>query len=141
MAGITKKTAHKQSMKNVASRKIHRDGRITAKKESRSADAGTKRQHRWHPGTVALREVRRYQNSTELLIQRAPFRRLVREIVTNLKDSMRMSNSALEAIQDSAENYIVGVLTDANLCTIHAKRVTLFPKDLSLAMRLRGEHA
>lgn len=141
MAGITKKVAVRRQGKNVASRKIHKEGRITAKQEGQGRSPAEKRQHRWRPGTVALREVRRFQKSTELLIQRAPFRRLVREIMSSLKDGMRVRSSALEAIQDASENYIVGVLNDANLCTIHAKRVTLFPKDLSLALRLRGEHA
>lgn len=125
-----------QPSKKVASRKIQREGRITAKKES---SEGLRKVRRWHPGTVALREVRKYQNSTDLLIARAPFRRLVREICMNLKDSIRIQSSALDAIQEATESYITGVLTDANLCTIHAKRVTLFSKDLHLALRLRGE--
>jgi histone H3 len=145
MAGITKSAVvAKRPSKNVASRKSHKASRAIAKKEARSPRAsasGTKRQHRWRPGTVALREVRKYQSTTDMLIQRAPFRRLVREIVTTFKDTIRMSSSALEAIQEATESYIVSVLGDANLCTIHAKRVTLFPKDLQLAMRLRGERA
>ncbi|CCW71552.1 unnamed protein product [Phytomonas sp. Hart1] len=141
MAGITKAVLSKHPSKSVASRRIHKEGRITAKKESKSITSGTKRQHRWRPGTVALREVRRYQASTDFLISRAPFRRLVREIVANLKDSVRMRSSALEAVQEATESYIVNLLNDANLCTIHAKRVTLFPKDLQLALRLRGDRA
>lgn len=145
MAGITKSAVvAKRPSKNVASRKAHKVSRATAKREAKSSHAssnGAKRQHRWRPGTVALREVRKYQNSTSMLIQRAPFRRLVREIVTTFKDTIRMSSSALEAIQEATESYVVNVLGDANLCTIHAKRVTLFPKDLQLAMRLRGERA
>lgn len=123
--------------KKVANRQLHRTARAAAKKESQS-DA-TKKTRRWHPGTVALREVRKYQNSTDLLIARAPFRRLVREIIMNLKDSIRMRSSALDALQEATEAYVTSVLGDANLCTIHAKRVTLFPKDLQLALRLRGE--
>lgn len=133
----TKSAVTPKPSKAVASRKIQRQGRITAKKES--ADDSSKKVRRWHPGTVALREVRKYQNSTDLLIPRAPFRRLVREIVVNLKDTIRVQRSALDALQEASESYIIGVLNDANLCTIHAKRVTLFPKDLHLAMRLRGE--
>ncbi|KPA82691.1 putative histone H3 variant [Leptomonas pyrrhocoris] len=143
MAGITRAAVvAKRPSKNVASRKMHKASRATAKKEAKSPRAsanGAKRQHRWRPGTVALREVRKYQHSTDALIQRAPFRRLVREIVTTFKDTIRMSSSALEAIQEATESYVVNVLGDANLCTIHAKRVTLFPKDLQLALRLRGD--
>lgn len=131
------KVSSKKPSKQVASRKIHREGRVTAKKEA-SSSLSTK-SRRWHPGTVALREVRRYQNSTDLLIPRAPFRRLVREVMLNMKDSIRIRSSALDAMQEATESYITSVLSDANLCTIHARRVTLFPKDLQLALRLRGE--
>lgn len=145
MAGITKaKVVTKRPSKSVASRKMHKVSRAAAKKEAKttpplSGGKGTKRRQRWRPGTVALREVRKYQTSTDFLIARAPFRRLVRETVSTLKDTIRMRSTALEAIQDATESYIVSVLNDANLCTIHAKRVTLFPKDLQLALRLRGD--
>lgn len=136
MANAKTSLVPKKPSKKVASRKIQKEGRISAKKESID---GARKVRRWHPGTVALREVRKYQNSTEMLIPRAPFRRLVREIVLNLKDSIRIRSSALDALQEATEAYITSVLGDANLCTIHAKRVTLFPKDLQLALRLRGE--
>lgn len=145
MAGATKSAlVAKRPSKSVASRKSTKASRAIAKKESKAphtSQGGAKRQHRWRPGTVALREVRKYQHTTELLIARAPFRRLVKEIVETFKDTMRMRSSALEAIHEATEAYIVGVLGDANLCTIHAKRVTLYPKDLQLAMRLRGDRA
>ncbi|KAG5507036.1 hypothetical protein JKF63_05782 [Porcisia hertigi] len=145
MSGISKSAvAVKRPSKSVGSRKLHKASRAIAKKESKSKSAsgtGTKRQHRWRPGTVALREVRKYQRSTDLLIACAPFRRLVKEVMSTFKDTMRMRSSALQALQDATESYIVGVLGDANLCTIHAKRVTLYPKDLQLAMRLRGERS
>lgn len=129
--------AHKPA-KKVASRKTQRMGRLTAKVTS-SPSSDTRKVRRWRPGTVALREVRKYQQSTDFLIPRAPFRRLVKEIVLNVKDSIRVSTSAVDALQEATEAYITGVLGDANLCTIHAKRVTLFPKDLDLALRLRGD--
>lgn len=127
-----------QPRKNLASRKIHTEGRIVAKKESASNDA-LKKKFRWRPGTVVLREVRRYQNSTDFLIAKAPFRRLVREIVSNLKESFRMSPTCVEALQESTELYVTSVLADANLCTLHANRVTIYPKDIQLALKLRGE--
>ncbi|KAK7195672.1 histone H3 variant [Novymonas esmeraldas] len=145
MAGLTKSAVvAKRPSKSVASRKANKASRAIAKKESkasRASSTGAKRQHRWRPGTVALREVRKYQHSTDMLIARAPFRRLVKEIVSTVKDTIRMRSSAVEAIQVATEGYIVNVLGDANLCTIHAKRVTLYPKDLQLALRLRGDRA
>uniref|UniRef100_A0A3P8U9L3 Core Histone H2A/H2B/H3 domain-containing protein n=1 Tax=Amphiprion percula TaxID=161767 RepID=A0A3P8U9L3_AMPPE len=78
----------------------------------------------------ALREVRRYQKSTELLIRKPPFQRLVREI-----------SSAVMPLQEVSEAYLVGLFEDTDLCAIHAKRVTIMPKDIQLARRIRGERA
>ncbi|CAG9572750.1 putative histone H3 variant [Leishmania major strain Friedlin] len=142
MAGITKAAVvASHPKKNVASRKMNKKSRSIAKKEAKAmrADSAGAKSRRWRPGTVALREVRKYQRSTELLIARTPFRRLVKEIMSTFKDTMHMRHSALEAMQDATESYLVSLLCDANLCTIHAKRVTLYPKDLQLALRLRGE--
>ena len=102
---------------------------------------GTLRKHRYRPGTVALREIRRYQKSTELLTRRLPFQRLVREIAQDFKMDMRFQSSAIAALQEASEAYLVGLFEDTNLCAIHAKRVTIFPKDLQLARRIRGERA
>mmetsp|Transcript_36204 Transcript_36204/g.89221 ORF Transcript_36204/g.89221 Transcript_36204/m.89221 type:complete len:164 (+) Transcript_36204:300-791(+) len=90
-------------------------------------------------GTVALREIRRFQKTTELLIRKAPFSRLVREIAQDLNTSVcRFQNVALEALQEACEAYIVNLFEDTNLCAIHAKRVTVMPKDMQLARRIRG---
>lgn len=97
--------------------------------------------HRYRPGTVALREIRRYQKSTELLIRKLPFQRLVREIAQDFKSDLRFQGSAVLAMQESAEAYLVGLFEDTNLCAIHAKRVTIMPKDIQLARRIRGERA
>lgn len=102
---------------------------------------GARKPHRYRPGTVALREIRRYQKSTELLIRKAPFQRLVREIAQNYKSDLRFQTSAIEAMQESCEAYLIGVFEDTNLCALHAKRVTIFPKDIQLARRIRGERA
>jgi histone H3 len=104
-----------------------------------SATTGVKRAHRWRPGTVALREIRRYQKSTELLIQKAPFQRLVRELATLQKEGLRFQSSAVQAIQEATESYVISLLADTNLCAIHTRRVTIQPKDVQLALRLRGE--
>lgn len=101
-----------------------------------------KKPHRYRPGTVALREIRKYQKSTELLIRKLPFQRLVREIAQYLSTStLRFQSSAVLALQDAAESYLVQLFEDTNLAAIHAKRVTIMPKDLQLARRIRGDRA
>ncbi|XDA81543.1 hypothetical protein R6Z07F_011473 [Ovis aries] len=97
--------------------------------------------HRYRPGTVALREIRRYQKSTELLIRKLPFQRLVREIAQDFKTDLRFQSAAIGALQEASEAYLVGLFEDTNLCAIHAKRVTIMPKDIQLARRIRGERA
>ncbi|KAL8185530.1 UNVERIFIED_CONTAM: hypothetical protein K2H54_054457 [Gekko kuhli] len=92
-------------------------------------------------GTVALREIRRYQKSTELLIRKLPFQRLVREIAQDFKTDLRFQSAAIGALQEASEAYLVGLFEDTNLCAIHAKRVTIMPKDIQLARRIRGERA
>jgi len=95
--------------------------------------------HRYKPGTVALREIRRYQKSTELLIPKLSFQRLIREIAQSIKIDLRFQSAAIGALQEAAEAYLVELFEDTNLCAIHAKRVTIMPKDLQLALRLRGK--
>jgi histone H3 len=100
---------------------------------------GVKKPHRYRPGTVALREIRKYQKSTELLIRRLPFQRLVREVAQEFKVAVRFQSTAILALQEAAESYLVHLFEDTNLCAIHAKRVTIMPKDIQLARRIRGE--
>jgi histone H3 len=95
--------------------------------------------HRFKPGTVALREIRRYQKSTDLLLHKMPFQRLVREISQPLMADLRFQSYAVLALQEACEAYLTGLFEDANLCAIHAKRVTIFPKDVQLARRIRNE--
>jgi histone H3 len=99
-----------------------------------------KKPHRYRPGTVALREIRRYQKSTDLLVKKAPFQRLVREIAQDFKSDLRFQSSAILALQEASEAYHVGLFEDSNLCAIHGKRVTIMPKDIQLARRIRGEN-
>ena len=82
-----------------------------------------------------------YQKSTELLIRKQPFQRLVREITGELFPckELRFQSTALLALQEAAEAYLVGLFEDTNLCAIHAGRVTVMPKDIQLARRIRGE--
>ena len=103
---------------------------------------GVKRPTRYRPGQLALREIRKFQKSTELLIRKLPFQRLVKEITYALYPNdivYRFQSSGLLALQEAAEAYLVYLFQDANLCTIHAKRVTLMVKDIQLARRIRGD--
>jgi len=114
-----------------------------AHKAARKAPSpgGIKKPHRYKPGTVALREIRKFQKSTELLIRKAPFQRLVREIAQEYKTDLRFQSNAVAALQEASEAYLVGLFEDTNLCAIHAKRVTIMPKDMQLARRIRGERS
>ena len=112
-----------------------------AARKSAPSTGGVKKPHRYRPGTVALREIRRYQKSTELLIRKLPFQRLVREIAQDFKTDLRFQSAAIGALQEASEAYLVGLFEDTNLCAIHAKRVTIMPKDIQLAHCIRGERA
>ena len=93
------------------------------------------------PGTVALREIRKYQKGTELLCRKRPFQRLVREVAQDFKTDLKFQSQAILALQSASEAYLVGLFEDTNLAAIHAKRVTITPKDMQLARRIRGERA
>ena len=120
-----------------------------AKKGGQKAPKGAvKKRYRYRPGTVALKQIRHYQKSTELLIRKLPFQRLVweiagdSEIITSpLCGKVRFQSTAIMALQEAAEAYLVGLFEDTNLCAIHAKRVTIMPKDIQLARRIHGERA
>jgi histone H3 len=105
----------------------------------RSVNGGIHKPHRWRPGTVALREIRKFQTSTTLLFRKLPFQRLVRSIAQDFKTDLRFQSQAILALQEASEAYLVGLFEDSNLCAIHAKRVTIMPKDIQLARRIRGE--
>ena len=134
MAAQTKQTA----VKSKATKRA-----LGAKKGKKAAGgsgaAGMKKAYRWKPGTVALRQVKRLQKSTELLIAKAPFSRLVREIAESHKAGLRFQSSAVASIQEATEAFVISLLSDANLTALHANRVTALPRDLQLVRRLRGE--
>ncbi|KAL1964194.1 hypothetical protein VTN77DRAFT_7152 [Rasamsonia byssochlamydoides] len=101
------------------------------------------RRHRYKPGTVALKEIRKYQRSYDLLIRKLPFARLVREVALELLPAevgaeLRWQSHAIQALQEAAEAFLVHLFEDTNLCAIHAKRVTIMQKDIQLARRIRG---
>ena len=110
-----------------------------AKGGMKKAD-GEKRKIRFKPGTVALREIKRYQKTTNMMLPRASFQRVVRSITGSIDHDLRFQAQALLALQESTEAYLVGIFEDANLCCIHANRVTVMKKDMDLARRIRGDH-
>jgi histone H3 len=112
-----------------------------ASKKGSQGNGTVTKPHRFRPGTVALREIRKYQKSTDLLIRKAPFQRLVREIAQGFKADLRFQSTAILALQEAAEAYLVSLFEDTNLCAIHAKRVTIMPKDIQLSLRIRGERS
>lgn len=136
--GVPTKAVRKGAVRHVPSR--GRKAGQAGGKTSPSA-GGLKKPHRFRPGTVALREIRRYQKSTDHLIRKLPFQRLVREMAQDFKTELRFQSSALAALQEAAEAYLVGLFEDANLCAIHGGRVTLMPADIQLSRRIRGERA
>lgn len=133
----TKQTARK-STGGKAPRKA-----LATKAARRSAPAtgGVKKAHRFRPGTVALREIRKYQKGADLLIPKRPFQRLVQEVIDDItnKKGLRLQSHALEALREASEAYVINLFEDTNLCAIHAKRITIMPKDMQLARRIRGE--
>lgn len=124
---------------------LGKEGQVTGASSGIRGSDKLKKPHRYRPGVVALREIRRYQKSTELLIRRAPFQRLVREIAQEFAHrvggAIRFQSSAVLALQEAAEAYLVGLFEDTNLCALHAHRVTILPKDIQLARRIRGERS
>ena len=134
----TKQTA-RQSTRGAAP---HKQLATKAARKNAPSTGGMKRPpkaRRYRPGTVALREIRKYQKSTELLIRKLPFQRLVREIAQDFKTDLRFRDDALLALQEASEAYVVSLFEDTNLEAIHTKRVTIMPKDIQLARRIRGE--
>ena len=120
--------------------------RMMKKAGQQAPKGGVKKRYRYRPGTVALKQIRQYQKSTELLIRKLPFQRLVREIASDdevikspLCGKVRFQSAAIMALQEATEAYLVGLFEDSNFCAIHARRVTIMPKDIQLARRIRGE--
>ncbi|KAL1618067.1 centromeric DNA-binding histone H3-like protein cse4 [Neofusicoccum ribis] len=117
-------------------KKSHRSSGISA-----GDPTPARKKYRHKPGTNALKEIRRYQRSTDLLLLKLPFARLVREIALNLVpdgEILRWQSQAIQALQEAAEAFLVHLFEDTNLCAIHAKRVTIMQKDIQLARRIRG---
>ena len=119
---------------------------ILHKTLKRKSTTGGMKPHRYHPGLLALHEIRRYQQSTESLIRRTPFNKLIKEISQEYRIcpegpgtpsvQLRFQSTALAALQEAAENFLVGLFEDVNLLAVHAKKVTVMPHDIRLALRI-----
>lgn len=109
-------------------------------KESQSpiATGGVKKPHRYRPGTVALRQIRKYQKSSDLLLPKLSFQRLVREITQSMRGDIRFQSQALLALQEATEYFLTSIFEDTNLCALHAKRCTISVEDMRLANKIRG---
>ncbi len=131
----------KASVKSARRSLVNSLGKAAAMKTGRGGvDLPMKKPRRYRPGTVALREIRKYQKTSDLLIQKLPFQRVVREIAQDFSTNIRFKGAALEALQTAGETYIVDLFECGNLCAIHSKRVTVQKRDLALANRIRGDH-
>ena len=142
LAKLKKTTAKKKAAEHTAQAGKPKKSDVKAPK------GGVKKHYRYRLGTVALKQIRQYQKSTELLIRKLPFQRLVWEIACDqdvitspLCSKVRFQSAAIMALQEASEAYLVGLFEDSNLCAIHAKQVTIMPKDIQLARRIRGERA
>lgn len=135
----TKQKAVRSTAMKAPRKHPHVGGKSTRKS---ALAGGVKKPYRFKPGTVALREIRKYQKTTDLLIRKLPFQRLVKEIANDIvgcDKQLRFQSAAVAALQEAAEAYLVGLFEDVNLCAIHAKRITIMPKDMRLARRIRGD--
>ena len=131
----TKLQAAKKNMKGLQKPS---KGASQGVKKSATQD-GEHAKRRTRPGVKALREIKRYQKGTDTLVPRAPLQRLVKDITHKYKPEARYSLSAIEAVHQCIEAYMVGLFEDTGLCAIHARRKTIMTRDMRLARRIRGE--
>ncbi|XP_027235648.2 histone H3.3 type b [Penaeus vannamei] len=125
--------------KSSQKKKQRKHGAVYKRQSIQEGRKSPKKQRRYRPGTVALREIRFYQKGGNTLVPKLPFSRLIREILESFHPNLRIQSLALQALQEAAEAYIISLMEMANLCSIHAKRVTLYPKDIRLVRRIRGD--
>ena len=124
----TKQTARKSTGGKAPRKKLA----TKAARKSAPTSGGVKKPHRYRPGTVALREIRKYQKTTELLCRKAPMARLMREILQDFKTDIRITQGALLGFREIVGAFMVKVFENSNLAAIHAKRITVSPKDTNL---------
>lgn len=135
--------------RNSRSRPTARKSTTARNSSSRSSRAdqlkgAARRKIRYKPGELALADIKRLQSSTDMLIPKTRFHKLVREITQHVSgassdEPMKYQVAALTALQEAAEAYLVYLFEDTNLCCIHARRVTIMPRDIHLARRIRCE--
>lgn len=129
----------KQQARKVVDNSLSGQGKtVVGGKAPRSMQTDVHKKRKARPGATALREIRKYQRTGDLLLARAPFQRLVREIALDFKNDLRFRAKAILALQEATEAFLVKHFEDANLCAIHAKRTTVMHKDMMLARRIRG---
>lgn len=141
----TKKSPKRKSLQgrlSIPGKRGSAGGSTLPKAKIRPMGGVMKPSKRYRPGTVALREIRYFQKSTQLLLRKSPFHRLVREIAQNMlvRGDILWQSSALEALQESSEAYLTGLFEDTNTVALNAKRVTIMPKDMQVVRRIRGPY-
>jgi histone H3 len=129
---VTKTTGGKAPRKVVSAK--------SARKSVPPAEVQAPKKNRFKPGSVALKEIRKYQKTTDLLIRKRPFQRMVRELCKVKNGDMRFQASAIVAFQEAVENFLTNLIEDAYRCVMHARRVTLMPKDIRLVYKIKYEH-
>ena len=134
----TKHTARK-AMDGAAIRTVKASKNIAVKAPCKPPSCQMQKKRRFRPGTVALREIQWYQKSKDLLIRRAPFQWVIHEIMWGIRNDLRIQAAAIKGLQEAAEAYLVGLFEDSNLCAIHARQVTIMPRDVQLTRRICRE--
>ncbi|XP_011840433.1 PREDICTED: histone H3.3-like [Mandrillus leucophaeus] len=140
-SGLRKRGSQQSARKSTSGKVPGKQLDTKAARKSAPSTGRVKKPHCYRPRTLALPEMRPYQKSTQLLIRKLPFQRLVREIAQDFKIDLRFQSPAIRALQEANKAYLVGLFEDTNLCVIHAKGVTIMPKDIQLARRIWGERA
>ena len=130
----TKLQAAKKNLKGV-----QKPSKVASQKAKKATEDGETQKRRTRPGAKALREIRKYQRSTDSIVPRAPLQRIIKEITGKYMPDARYSMGAIEAVHQCIEAYMVGLFEDTGLCAVHARRKTIMTRDMRLARRIRGE--
>ena len=122
-----------QNMHKENAKRVKRVEKVKKKEEGDKKNEKRKRR-----GMKALKEIKKFQSSTKLLIRKLLFQRLVQEILQMRRNDLKIQGMAVKVLQEAGEVFLVGLLEQANMCAIHAKHVTIMPKDIQLARRIGG---
>ena len=126
----------KENGKRAKRMKVEKKGRRGEAKLDKEREEKTKKTRQ---GLKALKEIKKYQSSTEMLIRRLSFQRVVKEIVQKIQEDLRLWSTAILVLQEVGDMVLLGLLEQSNLCMLHARRVTIMPKDVQLARHIRGD--